>query len=263
MTRGRKICNTLKEIRQQIAVKNEIEYSTTDCHFEGDCQGTCPKCEAEQKYLENELHKRKLAGKAATVAGISLGLAGAFSACNAPQPQQTDTLTIPKLEMVADTVNLDTIPDLRIEDCFILEGEIITPGVIQPYFPDTIRKDSNDWVNLRLGEINPEKIVDMDMLDVIPAFPGGDEELRKFLQTNLIYPKEAKDKGIEGLVKVTFIVRKDGTITEVYAQKSPLKLLSAEAIRVVKMMPKWLPGKQNGKPVNVRFILPIEFKLND
>ena len=261
MTRGRKVCNTLKEIRRQIAVKNEIEYSTTDCHFEGDCQGTCPKCEAELKYLENELHKRKLAGKAATVAGISLGLAGAFSACNAPQHQQTDTPTISKLEMVADTANLDTNSELY-EVGLVVDG-LIETRIIETFPIDTIRKDSNDWVNLRLGEINPEKIVDMDMLDDIPAFPGGDTELYNFLQTNLVYPKEAINKGIEGIVMVNFVVNKNGAITDVYAQKSPHKLLSAEAIRVVKLMPKWLPGKQNGKPVNVRFILPIEFKLND
>jgi len=250
MTRGRKVCNTLKEIRRQIAVKNEIEYSTTDCHFEGDCQGTCPKCEAELKYIENELHKRKLAGKAATVAGISLGLAGAFSACNAPQPQQTDTPTIPKLEMVADTINLKTRQEL--EQSLPIPG-IVDAEVDQGFIStewDSIRKDSNGiWSSTDV--------------DILPAFPGGDTELYNFLQTNLVYPKEAIKKGIEGIVMVNFVVKKDGIITEVYAQKSPHKLLSEEAIRVVKLMPKWLPGKQDGKPVNVRFLLPIEFKLND
>ena len=89
MTHGRKVCNTLKEIRQQIADKNEIEYVTSECHFEEECKGTCPKCDAEVKYLEKELHKRKQLGKTATIAGISLGIAGTFSACNAPQ--QTNT----------------------------------------------------------------------------------------------------------------------------------------------------------------------------
>ena len=82
MTHGRKVCNTLKEIRQQIADKNEIEYVTSECHFEGECKGTCLKCESEVKYLEKELHKRKLIGKAVAVAGISLGVAGIFPACN-------------------------------------------------------------------------------------------------------------------------------------------------------------------------------------
>jgi hypothetical protein len=80
MTHGRKVCNTLKEIRQQIADKNEIEYTTSECHFEGECRGTCPKCESEVKYLEKELHKRSQLGKAVAVAGIALGMAGTFSA---------------------------------------------------------------------------------------------------------------------------------------------------------------------------------------
>ncbi|MCL2132198.1 MAG: carboxypeptidase-like regulatory domain-containing protein [Lentimicrobiaceae bacterium] len=85
MTHGRKVCNTLKEIRRQIADKNEIEYTTDDCSFEGECKGTCPKCDAEVKYLEKELHKRTQLGKTAVIAGISLGIAGTFSAYNIPQ----------------------------------------------------------------------------------------------------------------------------------------------------------------------------------
>jgi hypothetical protein len=90
MTYGRKICNTLKEIRQQIADKNKIEYTTSECSFEGECQGTCPKCDAELQYIENELHKRKHFGKAATVAGIALGMAMPFSGCTEGKPPPTE-----------------------------------------------------------------------------------------------------------------------------------------------------------------------------
>ena len=81
MTYGRKVCNTLKEIRQQIAAQNEIKYTTSECPVEEECSGTCPKCESEVKYLENELNKRRLLGKAVAVAGISLGMASIFPAC--------------------------------------------------------------------------------------------------------------------------------------------------------------------------------------
>jgi hypothetical protein len=81
MTHGRKVCNTLKEIRQQIAEKNDIDYVTSECHFEDECEGTCPKCESEVKYLEKELNKRIKLGKAVAVAGISLGIASIFPAC--------------------------------------------------------------------------------------------------------------------------------------------------------------------------------------
>jgi len=89
MTHGRKVCNTLKEIRRKIADKNEIEYSTPDCHFEGECKGTCPQCESEVRYLENELQKRTQLGKAVAVAGIALGMAGTFSAFDMPKQNES------------------------------------------------------------------------------------------------------------------------------------------------------------------------------
>ena len=86
MTHGKRTCKILKEIRQQIADKNDIEYVTSECHFQGECQGTCPKCEAEVQFLENELSKRRQLGKAVAVAGIatvSLGMAmTTLSSCN-------------------------------------------------------------------------------------------------------------------------------------------------------------------------------------
>ena len=93
MTHGKEVCKTLKGIRQEIADKNEIAYTTSECHFDGECTGTCPKCEAELKYIENELHKRKQLGKVASIAGIatvSLGMAvmsaTTFSSCVKGKP---------------------------------------------------------------------------------------------------------------------------------------------------------------------------------
>ena len=73
-TRGRNICNTLKAIRKQIADANGISYSPDECHFEGECKGTCPKCEQDVRDLEHELHLRQMAGKAIKVAGVALGI---------------------------------------------------------------------------------------------------------------------------------------------------------------------------------------------
>ena len=89
MNYGKKVCNTLKEIRQTIADQNNIEYDTTECHFEGECQGTCPKCDAELQYLEREINKRKHIGKVAAIAGISLGIATTFGACLKGDPEPT------------------------------------------------------------------------------------------------------------------------------------------------------------------------------
>jgi len=107
-----------------------------------------------------------------------------------------------------------------------------------------------------------EKPVEMTDVEILPSYPGGEDELHKFLTDNLIYPRMAKELGQEGRVMVSFVVNKSGAITEIAIQKSPYTLLSNEAVRVVKIMPKWIPGKQNGRTVSVRFLLPIEFKLN-
>jgi TonB family protein len=75
------------------------------------------------------------------------------------------------------------------------------------------------------------------------------------------YPKEAQDKNIEGRVSIQFIIEKDGSIDEVKTLRSPSEILSAEAERVVKGMPKWKPAMHKGKPVRMRYVLPVLFKL--
>ena len=93
-------------------------------------------------------------------------------------------------------------------------------------------------------------------------FPGGMEEMMKFLQQNIKYPKEAQEQGKQGRVIVQFVVNKDGSITGDSVVRSVDPLLDAEALRVVRSMPNWTPGKQKGKPVRVRFTLPVTFHLN-
>ena len=101
-----------------------------------------------------------------------------------------------------------------------------------------------------------------DVVEVMPQFPGGQIAMMKYIMENMKYPKQAMKEGIQGRVAVRFIVEKDGSISDVKPILSVHPLLNKEAVRVVKSMPKWTPGKQNGKPVRVRFNLPIMFKLN-
>ena len=86
MRKGKETCKVLKEIRRQIARENDIAFVTSECKYKGDCLGTCPKCEAEVKYLEEQLAARKRQGKVARVVGISLGLAAVapalFTSCD-------------------------------------------------------------------------------------------------------------------------------------------------------------------------------------
>ena len=97
--------------------------------------------------------------------------------------------------------------------------------------------------------------------EIAPAYPGGVKEMMKFLQKNIKYPVEAKEKGIKGTVYVKFVVEKDGKVDDVLVKKGVNALLDKEAVRVVTSMPKWTPGKQNGTLVAVRYTLPVKFDL--
>lgn len=95
-----------------------------------------------------------------------------------------------------------------------------------------------------------------------PSFPGGREELFKYLAYNVRYPIDAAKNKIEGRVLVTFVVEHDGSISNVNVANSVYPSLDKESIRVVSGMPKWILGKANGKTVRVKYTIPITFRLN-
>ena len=99
------------------------------------------------------------------------------------------------------------------------------------------------------------------MPETMPYFPGGQELLLKYLADNIKYPASAVKAKKQGRVIVTFIVQKDGSVTHAKIAKSIDPELDAEALRIVKGMPKWTPGTQNGKPVSVRYMVPVKFSL--
>lgn len=96
----------------------------------------------------------------------------------------------------------------------------------------------------------------------MPRFPGGDEELFAYLRKNLKYLQEARALEMAGIVYVSFVVETDGSITEVTLARGIGNFCDEEAMRVVKSMPNWTPGKQNNIPVRVRYNLPIKFILH-
>lgn len=98
-------------------------------------------------------------------------------------------------------------------------------------------------------------------VEQMPEFPGGQNAMLTYLRTNIEYPDSARVKQIEGRVYLRFVVDKDGNVVNPEVARSVDPLLDEEAIRVVRQMPKWTPGKQNGKAVNVYFTLPISFSL--
>lgn len=219
-----------------------------------------------------------------------------FSNCNTPSAKQTDGNGTVKISAVVvddvapivgaavvikDTTS-GTITDMDGE--FSLETPAdATLRISMPGFqPKEIAvKDVKDGMKIRL-EVDPDgmktdgmqsqletvkaddDVVKGQIFTVVeeqPSFPGGVSALFKYLAAEVKYPVIAQENGIQGRVVTSFVVDKEGNIKQVKVERGVDPALDAEAIRVVKAMPKWIPAKQKGEAVAVRYILPVQFKL--
>lgn len=211
-TRGRNICDTLKAIRKEIADANGIEYSPEECHFKGECRGTCPKCEQEVKDLEYELRLRQMAGTAIKVAGVAAGIV-AMTACS--------------------------------------------DGKIQR----TVSDNAKQW---RTAVIKPTADPDSSKIfgaaEEMPSFPGGEKALMQYIKDNTYYPEEMCEGAAQGRVMVGFVINEDESISDVKVLRSLTPECDEVAVKIVKGMPKWNPGKQNGKAVKTKYTVPVSFR---
>lgn len=258
--KGHNICDTLKAIRKQIADANEIEYSPEECHFKGECKGTCPKCEQDVRYLEQELRLKQIAGKVIKVAGIAAGLV-AMAACSDGKPQGNDKDTLTRL---STTLHEDSI------DPTMYNGEIdrtkpiknVTVKKFMPLKDDSKPSKKNKRAKtavvqsaIATDSTNNSKI--FDNVDEEASFPGGIAACMKYIADNFRYPNIQGDCSIQGKIVVSFIVNEDGNLNDIKVKKSVYSDLDKEAVRVVKSMPKWIPAKQNGKAVKSKYTLPV------
>lgn len=131
MEKGKQTCKILKEIRKQIAEENDIELITSECTHKGDCAGTCPKCEAEVRYLERELEKRQRLGKVAVFAGLSLGTIVAAAGCG-PLIQPTAGMPMDPPRDSIEVVQEDSISD----EIYPLAGDVMIE------IPDSLQIDT-------------------------------------------------------------------------------------------------------------------------
>ena len=177
--RGKSICSVLKTVRKQIADANEIPFETQKCHFKGECRGTCPACEAEVRYIESELGLRKAAGKIIMVAGISAGL----------------------LALSPVQVNAQSVSNKRKPSTERTRGEA---AVQEAKATSKVVNDTTASCNKVLAGI----------IEQSPSFPGGPAALMAFVANNLRYRQDVQGNGLQGRVVVSFMVEKDGTITE-------------------------------------------------
>jgi protein TonB len=128
-------------------------------------------------------------------------------------------------------------------------------------------EDNVEWVDLDdydVVEVEPEPEEEEIFMVVEdqPEFPGGTAALLEYLRKNIKYPAICRENNIQGRVLVTFIVNKDGAIVEPEVVKSVNPSLDKEALRVISQMPNWKPGSQRGKPVRVKYTVPVNFRLN-
>ena len=248
MKQGKQTCKILKEIRKQIAEANDIEFITSECQYQGDCLGTCPKCEAEVRYLEQQLERKRVAGKAIAILGISAGvmaMAPLISCTNATNKATTKEVA---KSSSSNQMNKETFQKVDDDTLTNTKVAISICGLIP-----------NDETPMS------EKIIaDNDtlyMVEHMPTFPGGMEGLMEFINNTISYSRTMKKRKLQGRVIVQFVINKEGSILDPQIVRGIHPILDKEALRIVEKMPKWNPGMQNGKTVNVRFTVPIMFRL--
>ncbi len=130
-----------------------------------------------------------------------------------------------------------------------------------PDKPPVIQDKKKQETQIRYAPVDTNKLT-YKVVEKMPSYVGGDEARVKFFVENIKYPENAMKKGIQGTVHVTFIIRSDGSVTDVKILRGIGGGCDEEALRIVKMMPKWNPGESKGKPVDVAFNLPVKFKLD-
>ncbi len=260
MARGKQTCKILKEIRQKIAEANDIEFVTSECRYKGDCLGTCPKCEAEVRYLEQQLRSRQRMGKAIALAGISAGMI-ALSGCGNGENKTANDVS----------VTLQGEP-MEMVDTLDFEGEIEEQGEA-PAIEDTISDavlsgvkegeipNSQDIAPLpTVGEMPDEDRI-YTAVEQYPEFPGGQAALLKFIGVNLKYPKEMVGC-FQGSIRVRFYVDTLGHVCDPQIVRGMDPALDREVLRVVRLFPDFIPGQHEGRKVNVYVNLPISFDPN-
>lgn len=178
-----------------------------------------------------------------------------------PPPPRSMQRFVPPAVLKDDEVQekpQTSIDDLKAEDKEIgkkdVEGTNEQPPVI------------DEPVDLPPVIEEPKQAPDDDVQEMFnvhkpPTFPGGERELMKFLATHIQYPAIARDANIQGMVTLSFVINKAGDITDVQVLRDIGGTCGKEAVRVVEMMPRWMPGEANGHPVKVRYTLPVRFKL--
>jgi len=185
------------------------------------------------------------------------------------EQNQIKPVEVPPLKLKTSIIFTPPVISKAVDDNEVAKTQLEltqTPAAISIATVDGT-KDGIDIAVLKehneiLGEETSEKKPYVHA-EVMPEFPGGQTALMKWLGDNIVYPTIAQEQGIQGRVTLRFVVKPDGSVDDVQVLKGLDPSCDKEALRVVKKMPKWIPGKQNGNAVSVYYTLPVVFKLNN
>ena len=271
--KGKQTCKILKEIRKQIAEENDIELVVSECTYQGDCLGTCPKCEAEVRYLERELEKRQRMGKAAVFAGMSIGTLLTAAACgstadatktnpdgrNGTEVSQSDTIIEEPLMGIVAMFRMNY--EFNAEDYQNLMKEKFV-------FPEmrnlSIIGGSIEYVKVDIGEVCDtfEKLVEAAEKFEAPYYPGGEQNLLDTISRQ----SKVDVSNYKGEMEVAFTVDKTGAVRDIVIQKGIDKALD-EAVTAVMEKMEWYPAIYKMKdsmamPFDCRCVQKIQFPID-
>ena len=258
MKRGKQTCKILKEIRKQIAEENDIKLVVEECTYQGDCLGTCPKCEAEVRYLEHELEKRQRLGKAAVVAGLSVGLLGTSQVALAQQPDslnmnQNNLETLPEdvVTIVCGAIPLNppesypyhhVLTQEEISQFMVsgMKSLVVVGGDLR--HPDALEYENYGiayqmYVN-KDNSLTADSLLDNTTRLYAPQFEGGESALLEFISQNL--GKNADGRSY-GDMKVAFTVEPNGRLSHIDIIKGIDNKLDAQVAALFKFM-EWEPA---------------------
>ena len=256
MARGKQTCKILKEIRKQIAEENDIKLVVEECTYKGDCIGTCPKCEAEVRYLERELEKRQRMGKAVVVAGLSVGLLSTSQVAFAQQP---DSLNM----------NQNNLETLRGDVTIVEYGAIpLYPPESFPYHHMLTQEEISQFIvpgikslvvvggDLRYSGVtetngygsgylcpdnwraSTDTLIRKTIRLYAPVYTGGESELVEFISQNL--GKNADGRSY-GDMEVAFTVETNGRLSHIDIIKGVNEQLDAQVAALFKFL-EWKPA---------------------
>ena len=254
MAKGKQTCKILKEIRKQIAEENDIKLVIEECTFQGDCKGTCPKCEAEVRYLERELEKRQRMGKAAVVAGLSVGL---LSTSQMALAQQPDSLDVKPNHPENVLMGKPAIYYFHVDSVEEVMELFVYPGSSNL----TVVGFDLEYLKRNTPESFLEEMKSNTKHFYAPQYSGGESALMEYL---FIHLGDNAD-GINGDMEVSFAVENSGRLSNVEIAKGFNETLDAQVSELFKSM-RWEPGlwemKSGSKiPFDCQCVQKIHFPI--